>query len=254
MESAQATCANCGSASTDAFCAHCGQESRTLDTSIWKMTIEASKEVVGAESRLLRTIPLLFLRPGFVQADYLLGRRQRYVPPIRLFLVSVAAFFLFFRLSRNLSASYYGYEARNLNAYADAMTVALVVALPIVAGLLKLLYWKSRRPLVHHLAFSLYSGAQAVLWFLLLMSVAAMLRLAWGHYSAAPAWLPEFAYWLYLPGLIIVFAHFVLALRTTYGSGLPGSAFRGTVIVLGIALVFFYVIPRVLPALQRALT
>ena len=46
------------------------------------------------DGRAFRTVFSLFTRPGFLSQEYLSGRRARYTPPLRLFLVISISFFL----------------------------------------------------------------------------------------------------------------------------------------------------------------
>jgi hypothetical protein len=87
-------CANCGNPVTQRYCGACGQ---TLDSpvhSVWQFTREATEDLTHADSRLLRTLHALLLRPGQLTAEFLAGRRVRYLPPLRLYLVVSVLFFL----------------------------------------------------------------------------------------------------------------------------------------------------------------
>lgn len=46
------------------------------------------------DARIWRTLHLLLLRPGHLTRNYLAGQRQRYIPPIRLYLFVTIVFFL----------------------------------------------------------------------------------------------------------------------------------------------------------------
>ena len=46
------------------------------------------------DSRIWRTLLPLIFRPGFLTAEYMAGRRARYVPPLRLYLILSFALFL----------------------------------------------------------------------------------------------------------------------------------------------------------------
>ena len=51
-------------------------------------------EMSSVDSRLLRSLGLLFARPGALSREYRVGRRQRYLSPISLFLIANVVFFL----------------------------------------------------------------------------------------------------------------------------------------------------------------
>jgi hypothetical protein len=58
---------------------------------------EALEDLTDLDSRLWRTLKGLLVKPGSVTADYIGGRRARYIPPIRLYLV--VSFLVFLALS-----------------------------------------------------------------------------------------------------------------------------------------------------------
>jgi hypothetical protein len=246
-----ASCANCGGPVGREYCGDCGQSRDGLDRSVWSFLREAVEEVFNLEGRTLRTLRPLLLEPGAVTAEYFAGRRVRYTPPLRLYLVASAAFFLGYLVTRDVNQAYYGYPAfGSASAYANAMARVLVLLIPTTAIVLKLLYLRTGRTLVHHLVFSLHLGAAALTWFLTLTLVAAALKAVWGHHSAAPAWLPDFVIWLYLPGLVVMVGYIVAALRRAYGTGWGGAITRGVALLAVIVAFFFTVVPRLLSLLE----
>lgn len=234
------TCPNCGAGMTGRrYCGECGQSRRSLDRSVWFLLGEALEELFGLEGRTFRTLRRL-VRPGAVTADYLAGRRRAYTSPVRLYLASSAAFFLCFLLTRPIVRAYYGLpDTGGMASYTDAMARIAILMLPAAAVVLKVLYLRSRRPLVHHLVFSLYAGSAALLWQLLLMLVAAGLRAWLGHYTATPEWLPEYAIWLYGPGWLAFLGYVALALRRVYGSSLAGAVLRTVIAAAVLGWAFF---------------
>ena len=89
------TCPNCGHSLAGEYCASCGQHAVDLDVPLGKFLSEFLRESFALDSTLFRTLQPLFLKPGFLTQEYLAGRRARYVPPIRLYLVlSVTLFIL----------------------------------------------------------------------------------------------------------------------------------------------------------------
>lgn len=87
-------CANCGAALTGLYCHACGQKHEPHIHSIGHFLEETTESLTHADSRLWRTIALLLARPGFLTAEFFAGRRARYLPPIRLYLVVSVVFFL----------------------------------------------------------------------------------------------------------------------------------------------------------------
>jgi hypothetical protein len=55
---------------------------------------EAFESISHADSRLWRTLLYLLIRPGFLTREFFAGRRVRYLPPFRLYLVISVLFFV----------------------------------------------------------------------------------------------------------------------------------------------------------------
>jgi hypothetical protein len=62
--------------------------------SIWQLLREAFGDLLELDSRLWRTLLPLLIRPGQLTRDYLEGRRARYMPPFRTYLVLSVIFFV----------------------------------------------------------------------------------------------------------------------------------------------------------------
>jgi len=87
-------CANCGALVTGHFCANCGQRREHEIHSIWHFTQEATEDLTHADSRLWSTMIALLFKPGLLTREFLAGRRVKYLPPLRLYLVLSVLFFL----------------------------------------------------------------------------------------------------------------------------------------------------------------
>jgi len=88
------TCLNCGTALLGPFCYFCGQPDKNLMRFFPALVRDLLEDVVDFDSRLMRTLKPLLLHPGKLTRDYLLGRRYRYVPPLRLYIFSSMIFFI----------------------------------------------------------------------------------------------------------------------------------------------------------------
>ena len=93
-EAPRQLCENCGAEVTLRFCGACGQRLEPPVHTLWHFTHVAAEDLTHADSRLWRTLGALVLRPGFLTAEFLAGRRARYLPPVRLYLVLSVLFFL----------------------------------------------------------------------------------------------------------------------------------------------------------------
>jgi Protein of unknown function (DUF3667) len=91
---AGARCDNCGAAVSGRYCAACGQRREAPVHSLWHFSEVAIEDLTHADSRLWRTLGALLFRPGYLTREFLDGRRARYLPPVRLYLVISVVFFL----------------------------------------------------------------------------------------------------------------------------------------------------------------
>ena len=88
------SCRNCGARLSNQYCSVCGQRAVVRIVSLWEVLRELVDELFFLESRVWQTLGPLFFRPGRLTMDYLAGRRARYVPPVRLYIVLSVIFFV----------------------------------------------------------------------------------------------------------------------------------------------------------------
>src|ERR1700681_4951621 len=98
---AAARCENCGAALSGRYCAACGQRVEPPVHSLWQFMQVAAEDLTHADSRLWRTLAALLFRPGYLTREFLAGRRARYLPPVRLYLVLSVAFFIWVSASQS---------------------------------------------------------------------------------------------------------------------------------------------------------
>ena len=87
-------CPNCGTPLSGPYCSACGQEDHSLAVPLYRLILDFLSDQFQFDSRIGRTLGLLLFRPGHLTRNYLAGRRQRYIPPIRLYLFFSIIFFL----------------------------------------------------------------------------------------------------------------------------------------------------------------
>jgi hypothetical protein len=87
-------CPNCGTALSGQYCGNCGQRATSRLISVWELLRDAFGDLLELDSRLWRTLIPLIIRPGQLTRDYLEGRRARFMPPFRMYLVLSIVFFL----------------------------------------------------------------------------------------------------------------------------------------------------------------
>lgn len=97
MENTLERCRNCHSPLHGEYCSHCGQREGSPDIHLSEAAGELVGDIFTKDSRLWRTLFALLFRPGFLPAEFNAGRKARYVPPFRLYLI--ISFLLFLLLS-----------------------------------------------------------------------------------------------------------------------------------------------------------
>jgi len=245
-------CDNCGAAVSGRYCAACGQRLEPPVHTLWHFTRAATEDLTHADSRLWRTLGALLLRPGHLTGEFLAGRRARYLPPVRLYLVISVVFFLWasamhsqVRVVRvtepdqgpartelaplgedtfgaalpgesaeqhaerfcSSGVNYDGPWRERIQPAAHRACVRLVldkghslpevfmhnvpramfVFLPLLAGVMMLMYWRPRHYYVEHLLLFLHNHAFVFLLLLLAGLASALLKPLAGWISAAAA-------------------------------------------------------------------
>jgi hypothetical protein len=89
-----AHCDNCGAGITGRYCSNCGQRVEPPVHSLGHFLAVAVEDMTHADSRLWVTLWALLTKPGCLTREFLSGRRARYLPPVRLYLVLSVVFFL----------------------------------------------------------------------------------------------------------------------------------------------------------------
>jgi hypothetical protein len=235
---APAHCLNCGAAVAGNFCSACGQETRLHVPSAYEFFHEFIGHYVALEGKLWKTLGMLLFRPGRLTAEYIAGRRVRYVQPLRIYLTLSILFFALLRFGPNelikaepaatskLAGLNPAWETRirQINALPTDEAIALVKSkffayvpyamfciMPIFALYLKLLYLGSGRRYGEHMLFALHTNAFAFL----------LLGLVW---VVPAAWIgTALFFWLlaYLP----------MAMRRVYGGSRKATAARWIVLM-----------------------
>lgn len=96
-------CANCGAALSGPYCPQCGQRASHSDPTIREFLHETGEELFHWEGKIPRTAKALLFRPGQLTRDFLEGRRARWLPPLRVYLLCSLVFFVSGPLSEHLA-------------------------------------------------------------------------------------------------------------------------------------------------------
>lgn len=93
-DQAHRECHNCGTEFEGHFCPECGQSAKDMDRPFQEIFWDFLNSSFNLDSKLLRTLIPLLIRPGFLTREFLAGRRIRYISPTRFYFVSSFFFFL----------------------------------------------------------------------------------------------------------------------------------------------------------------
>jgi ribosomal protein L37E len=89
------TCENCGHFVEKRFCPECGQENIETRQRFHYLFMHFFEDFVHYDGRFWKTIQHLLFHPAKLTKEYLAGKRNRYVPPVTLYIfISFVTFFL----------------------------------------------------------------------------------------------------------------------------------------------------------------
>jgi len=89
------TCLNCGHQVEERFCPHCGQENIERRQPFHFLFTHFIEDFTHYDGQFWKTIQYLFTSPGKLTQEYLAGKRQLYVAPVKLYIfISFITFFL----------------------------------------------------------------------------------------------------------------------------------------------------------------
>ena len=92
-------CLNCGSQVLGNYCHSCGQHTREHNQGVWQFVLEFLEEFIRFDSKFLRTIVPLIIKPGFLTREWVAGKRVRYISPLKLYISLSAICFLMVSLT-----------------------------------------------------------------------------------------------------------------------------------------------------------
>jgi len=90
-------CLNCNAQVQGKYCHICGQENVEPAESLWHLVTHFFNDITHFDGKFFSTGGLLITRPGFLSAEYKMGRRSNYLNPVRMYVfTSFVFFFVFF--------------------------------------------------------------------------------------------------------------------------------------------------------------
>lgn len=95
-ERAEKICLNCNTELHDRYCHKCGQENIEPKHSVWHLVTHFFYDITHFDGKFFGTLKYLIRKPGFLSSEYIKGRRNSYLNPIRMYVFTSALFFLIF--------------------------------------------------------------------------------------------------------------------------------------------------------------
>jgi hypothetical protein len=191
-----------------------------------RLLADSLGEAFDVDGRMFRTLRLLFGRPGALTREYLDGRRQRYTPPLRLYLVVSLLFFvaMSWAAGRGLlleEGETLGTDApEQARLLADELPRLMFLLLPAFAVLLKAAF--PRRLYFDHLIYSLHFHSAAFVALAVMVPLDAMAN---RHWLPLLLQLVAFGYLIY---------YFLASLRRVYEAG------WGRIVAAGVGIFVVY--------------
>ncbi|ASK30859.1 hypothetical protein CEY12_12375 [Chryseobacterium sp. T16E-39] len=88
-------CLNCGHTVEERFCPHCGQENIEPRQPFYFLFTHFIEDFTHYDGQFWKTIKYLLFQPGKLTREYLSGKRQLYVAPVKLYIfISFITFFV----------------------------------------------------------------------------------------------------------------------------------------------------------------
>ena len=89
-------CLNCGTIIHGRYCHVCGQENLEPKESFWHIVTHVFNDLTHFDGKFFTTLKDLLIKPGFLSTEYIKGRRNSYLNPVRMYVFTSAVFFLLF--------------------------------------------------------------------------------------------------------------------------------------------------------------
>jgi hypothetical protein len=155
-------CKNCDQSldSLVGYCSNCGQSTQSFQQPIGQVCKSMLHELADIDGRMALTLKTLVRKPGLLSLEYNQGRRMRYTPPLRIYLVISILFFFI------LSQIFFDSKASS-NELTDQIPRLMFILLPVYASFLSLLYRQTYY--ISNLVFAIHVHGFSYLLLILIM-------------------------------------------------------------------------------------
>lgn len=118
-------CKNCDTKFSGKFCPNCGQSVKEIKQPISFLIIDFVGTMIAFDARLFKTLAAVLFKPGQLTADFLAGKRARYMPPFRFYVFISFVMFLLISNITSSSIKVAGYRSDDLVDVANMDPLAL---------------------------------------------------------------------------------------------------------------------------------
>jgi hypothetical protein len=132
------SCSNCNHqlSSHANYCSSCGQRNISYQKPIKPVLTDMFHETLDIDGRMFSSFKTLLSKPGLLSIEYNNGKRAKYTPPLRMYLVISILFFLVLSVIEQNINSTDGF----VSSYSDSYSKIMFSLLPVFALFLQLLY------------------------------------------------------------------------------------------------------------------
>lgn len=145
-------CSNCQSSLVNnaVYCSYCGQSTTDLNRPVMLIAKEMLHELLDIDNKLWITLKTLITKPGKLTKEFSQGKRAKYTPPLRLYLVISIVFFILFTGIYEV----YGNSQNMASSMGEYYAKAMFVLFPVFALLIHVFFRKSFY--IYNLVFSMH--------------------------------------------------------------------------------------------------
>jgi hypothetical protein len=93
-ERKEKVCLNCKADLYGRYCHLCGQQNLEPKETVWHLVQHFFNDITHFDGSFFSTVKYLLRKPGFLSAEYMIGRRASYLNPIRMYVFTSAFFFI----------------------------------------------------------------------------------------------------------------------------------------------------------------
>jgi len=200
------SCQNCDVAMKPQykFCHQCGQSVVSIQKPLKPVLKDMFHEMLDIDGKVLITLKAMLFKPGLMSKAYCAGKRMKYTPPLRLYLV-ISFISL---LTLNILDSYDTRSDLGVHALKEFGPAMMFVMLPLFAVILKLMYGKTY--FLSNLIFSIH--IHCVIYFVYIFIFAISLAEFW----SLPKDIISILLFLELPLVFYLLIYIAFALKRFY--------------------------------------